>query len=179
MSTVYEVATAAAAGKDMNELDALQDSSTHSFTDVCAASAFFNSATQKISPLHTTLVEAANEEDDREEKGGSREETAELYLDSSFSGTRIKPILKLPGCPEAPIRSSSAPVAVSQEPFRKEFSAPVAVSQEPFCNEFSRHVSLEEMNQKKEEEWAAKISAAKAEICMLCLILLGIACSNL
>jgi hypothetical protein len=111
MSTVYEVATAAAAGKDMNELDALQDSSTHSFTDVCSASAFFNSATQKISPLHTTLVEAANEEDDREEKGGSREETAELYLDSSFSGTRIKPILKLPGC------SSSAPVAVSQEPY--------------------------------------------------------------
>ena len=154
--TLYEVT--AAAGKDMNELDALQDSSTHSFTDVCAASAFFNCATQKISPLHTTLVEADNEEVDREE---SREEIAELYLDASFSGKRIEPILKRPGCPEVPTRSSSAPVAVSKEPFRKE----------PF--RVSRHLSSEEMLHKKEEEWAAQIRAVVTEICLVCVLLLG------
>jgi hypothetical protein len=162
---VYEVA--AAAGKDIDDLDALQDSSTHSFTDVCAARAFFNCATQKISPLHTTLVDAHTEEDDHEGTGGSREEIAELYLDASFSEKRIEPILKLPCCPEVLTRSSSAPVAVSKEPFRKE------------TFRLSRHLFSEEMLHKKEEEWAAKISAAKAEICMLCLILLGIACSNL
>ena len=161
------MATYADAGNKMEKLDALQDSSTHSFTDVCAATAFFNCANQKISPLHTTMVEAENEEDACEETGGSREEIADLYLDACFSGKSIEPILKLPGCPEVPTRSSSAPVAVSKEPFRKE----------PF--RVSRHLSSEEMLHKKEEEWAAKISAAKAEICMLCLVLLGIACSNL
>ena len=157
--SVYEMASAA--GKDVDDLDALQDSSTHSFTDVCAASAFFNCATQKISPLHTTLVEADCAVDDREETGGSREEEAELCFEANFSGQRIEPILKLLDCPEVLTRSSSAPVAVSKEPCRKE----------PF--RLSRHLSSEE------KEWAAKISAAKAEICMLCLVLLGIACSNL
>jgi hypothetical protein len=149
----------AAAGKDVDDLDALQDSSTHSFTDVCAASAFFNCATQKISPLHTTLVEADCEVDGREQ---SSEEEAELCFEANFSGKRIEPTLKLLDCPEVLTRTSSAPVAVSKEPCRKE----------PF--RLSRHLSSSE-----EKEWAAKISAAKAEICMLCLVLLGIACSNL
>jgi len=89
---------------------------------------------------------------DQEEDAG--EEIAELYLDSSF--TRV------------PKRNSSSPA-----------TSPVVLQDKkqivPFLLSCQQELDLLNMREKK---WAAKISATTREICMLCLLLLGISCMD-
>jgi hypothetical protein len=159
----------AASAKYTAELDALQDISTHSFTDVCDASTAFHFSTactsQKEAPLEVLQHSDSDQEKDADE------ETAELYLDASVTAVtekRMKPILKLPTWPEVPAASSSAGTFPSQDEgqgdLRKQ-KAPYRLSR------LGRQNSA--LLAKNEKEWAAKMKAAVFEICVLCVVLLG------
>ena len=155
MNRTMLVRDEAASAKDTAELDALQDISTHSFTDVCDASTAFHFSTTCASQAP---LEALRHLD----------QTAELYLDASVAEKRMKSILQLPTWPDVPAASSAAGTFPSQDEGQKDLrkhKAPHRLSR------LGRQNSA--LLAKKEEEWAAKIRAVVTEICLVCVLLLG------
>jgi hypothetical protein len=157
----------AASAKKTAELDALQDISTHSFTDVCDASTSFHFSTacasQKEAPLEVLRHSDSDQEKDAEA------EIADLYLDASVTEKRMKPILKLPTWPAVPAASSAAGTFPSQDEGQKDLRKQKAPHR---LSRLGRQHSA--LLAKNEDEWAAKIKAVVFEICALCVVLLGI-----
>ena len=141
----------AAPAKDTADLDAQQDVSTHSFTDVCDASAAFHFSTTCASQKKAHLEVLRHVHRDQEEDAG--EDYASL--DASVTEKRIAPILKFPSFPEVPAAAASA-----ADPFPTNQKSP-------------RRLSRQQLLAKKEEEWAAQIRAVVTEICLVCVLLLG------
>ena len=156
----------AASAKNTAELDALQDISTHSFTDVCDASTAFHFSTacasQKEAPLEVLRHSDSDQEKDADE------ETAELYLDASVTEKRMKPILKLPTWPEVPAASSAAGSFPSQDEGQEDLRKQKVPHRR---SRLGRQNSA--LLAKNEKEWAAKMKAVVFEICVLCVVLLG------